>query len=91
MVQPGEELSAGLAIEQSRNREAVSGLVGANRCLCLGRKDAVDRAWIKPEVLQVPFCDLDLALGQEAVQGGASRFLRRRRRRRAGATGRGAG
>jgi hypothetical protein len=55
------------AIEQSRNREAISGLEAPDRCLRLGRKNAIDRAWVKPKALQTRFRDLNISWGQEPV------------------------
>jgi hypothetical protein len=43
-------LQAGCVIEQARDRETISGLVGPYRGLRLGRIDAINGAWVKPEV-----------------------------------------
>ena len=50
-VEAREQLHAGGTIEQPRDRQAVSRLEGPDRRLRLGRKDAIDRAGVKPEVL----------------------------------------
>jgi hypothetical protein len=70
-VESGEQPALGRTIEPSRDLKAISGLVGPDRRLRLGRKDAVDRAWVKPEVLQPRFRELDLASGEEPVHRGA--------------------
>jgi hypothetical protein len=56
-----------MAIEQSRDREAISPLEGAYRRLRLRRKDAVDRARIKSKRLQMGFRHLDVAWRQDPV------------------------
>src|SRR5918992_5820072 len=43
-IQSGDQLSARLAVQQARDRQAISPLKGAQRRLGLGRQDAVDRA-----------------------------------------------
>jgi hypothetical protein len=61
-------------------------LEGPQRRLRLGCKEAIDRAWIKPEVFQVPFGDVDIASAEEAIEGGVFRLLCQPSRRRAGAS-----
>jgi hypothetical protein len=48
-----------------------------DRRLGLGRKDAIDRAWVKPHLAQMRFRDLDISRGQEAVQDRPFRALHR--------------
>ena len=50
-IQSGDQLSARLAVQQSRHREAISPLKGSQCRLGLGRKEAVDRAWVIPKRL----------------------------------------
>jgi hypothetical protein len=59
-VQSRDQLEAGSEIEESRRREAISVLEGPDRCARLGRIDVIDRAWVKVEVLQMRFRDLDV-------------------------------
>ena len=70
-VQSRKQLEAGRVIQQARDREAISGLIGPDRRLRLGRIDAIDGAWFKPEVLQVRFRDLDVVSVEEPVHRGA--------------------
>ena len=64
-VQSREQLLAGGVIEQPRDGEAIAGLIGPYGGLRLGRIDAIDRAGVKPEVLQMCFRDLDVSSVEE--------------------------
>jgi hypothetical protein len=68
LIQAGEQLEAGFAIEQTRDRKAVAGLEGADRGLRLGCIQAIDRSRVIPEVAQMSLRDLDLTLVQDPVE-----------------------
>src|SRR5262245_44066888 len=70
-VRSGEESPAGLMIQQPRDRQAVAGLVGPHRRLGLGRIEAVNRARVEAEVVQMRLGDLDLPARQDPVHRGA--------------------
>jgi hypothetical protein len=53
-----------------RDRHVVLGLESSNRGLSLSGKHVIDRRRVKPGVF---FGDLELSLGQDPIQGGASR------------------
>lgn len=76
MIQAREQFPAGLAIEQARDREAVAGLEGSERCLRLGGIEPIDRPRVIPEVAQMSFRDLDVSLVQNPVTCGTSRAPR---------------
>jgi hypothetical protein len=51
-------------------------LEAADRGVCLGGKEAINWPWVKPEVSQMLFCDVDLSSAQEPVQSGAFNLYR---------------
>jgi hypothetical protein len=55
LIQAREQLLACLPIQQARDREAIAGLEGADRRLCLGRKEPIDGPRLIPEVAQMSF------------------------------------
>jgi hypothetical protein len=69
-IQSRDQFSARLAVKQSRDREAISPLKGSQRRLGLGRKEAVDRAWVIPKRLYMRFRDVDIASREEPIGSG---------------------
>ena len=82
LIQAREQLQAGLATEQARDREAVAGLEGTDRGRRLGGQQPIDRPRIIPEVAHMSFRDLDLSLAQNPVQRGTPRAPRESGRQR---------
>jgi hypothetical protein len=61
IVQAKDQLQAGVEIEQARDRETISGLVGSDCGLRLGRIEAISGSKVKSKLLQMRLRDLDVA------------------------------
>jgi hypothetical protein len=63
LVEAGKQPTPGRTIEQSRDLDAIAGLIGPDRCLSLRRKDAIDGSRVKPKLAQILLRHLDVAWG----------------------------
>jgi hypothetical protein len=63
LVESRQQPAPGRTIEQFRDFNPLAGLECLHCRLHLGCQEAIDRAWVKSEVLQTCFRDLNVARG----------------------------